>query len=293
MQAQTSIQARISPHLKDLSPKLKSAAEFVLAYPDEVATRTLRQVAKAANLTPPTFSRLARALDCETYDDLREICRSELKRRNRLLADKAQTLLQMSSPSSPKDKSGMFFVQSRSAMENIRALMEAIDTDKLQTAADALARARKVVLVGTTSGLAMVTYFSCMASMAFPNWHVAGAGGAMWATQLADLGSRDVVFVVSLSPHAARPIHAMRAAFDAGAKVIVITDNPDAPFLDCVTTCFLVETGSPQFFPSHVVPLLLIEGLMGMVVRRAGAKAAANIRVAEYAGRQLKEYWIE
>ena len=121
MQAQSSIQSKVLPRMKELSPKLRSAAEFVLAHPDEVATRTLRQVAKAADLTPPTFSRLARALDCDTYDDLRELCRSELKRRNRVLTDKAQTLLQISSHSNPKDRSGMFFVQARSAMENIRS----------------------------------------------------------------------------------------------------------------------------------------------------------------------------
>lgn len=36
-------------------PKLRIAAEFVVAHPDEVTTRALRHVANAANLTPPTL----------------------------------------------------------------------------------------------------------------------------------------------------------------------------------------------------------------------------------------------
>ncbi len=293
MQTSTSIQNQVLPRLKDLSPKLRSAAEFVLAHPDEIATRTLRQVAKAAGLTPPTFSRLARALDCDTYDDLREICRHELKRRNQMLADKAQTLLDMSSKKSPADRSGVFFLQARSALDNIHGLMESVDLMKLEETAEALAHARKVLLLGTTSSLALINYFSCMAEMAFDNWQVAGANGAMWATQLSKLKSSDVVFVVSLAPHGNLPINSMQVARDAGAKIIAVTDNREAPFMEMVHTCFIVEAQSPQFFPSHVVPLLLIEGLMGMVVRRAGQQAASSIRATEQTAYQLKEYWMD
>ena len=278
--------------LDGLSPKLRIAAEFVMAHPDEVATRTLRQVAKAANLTPPTLSRLARALDCETYEDLREICRGELKRRNRVLADKAQALLQLSSEDGPADKSGVFYVQARSAMENVQELMESVELDKLRAAADALARARRVVLFGTSSGLALVNYFRCMAGMAFDNWRVAGADGAFWATEMARLGPEDVVFVVSSRPYGAHPVRAAEVARDAGAAVIAVTDNLQSPYAGIASNCFIVETESPQFFPSHVAPLVLIEGLMGMVVRRAGKQAVDRIRSTELAVHELQEYWV-
>ncbi len=278
--------------LDDLSPKLKSAAEFVMAHPDEIATRTLRQVAKTANLTPPTLSRLARALDCETYEDLREICRGELKRRNRLLADKAQALLQLSSEDGPADKSGVFLVQAHATMENIQELMETVEPDKLRAAADILARARKVVLLGTASGLALASYFRCMASLAFDNWRVAGADGALWATEIAKLGPEDAVFVVSMPPYADQPVRAAQIAHNAGTQVIAVTDSPRSPYAGIASHCFIVETESPQFFPSHVAPLVLIEGLMGMVVRRGGKQAAERIRSAESTGHELQEYWV-
>ena len=292
LQTSTSIQDRVLPRLAGLSPKLKIAAEFVVANPDEVATRTLRQVAKAANLSPPTLSRLARALDCETYEELREICRGELNRRHRVLADKAQALLQLSSGDGPADKSGVFMVQARSALVNIQELTESVELDKLRDAAVALARARKVVLFGSTSGLAMVSYFRCMASMAFDNWRVAGADGALWATEMAKLGPGDVVFVVSLQPYGSRPVRAAEIARDAGAAVIAITDSLQSPYLGIASSCFIVKTESPQFFPSHVAPLVLIEGLMGMVVRRAGKQAAGRIRSTESTAHEMGEYWI-
>ena len=263
-----------------------------MANPDEVATRTLRQIAKAANLTPPTLSRLARALDCETYEDLREICRVEMKRRHRVLADKAQALLQLSSEGAPAGKSGVFLVQARSALDNIQEMMESVELDKMRKAADALARARKVVLFGTSSGLAMVDYFRCMASMAFDNWRVAGADGALWASEMSKLGPDDVVFVVSIRPYGGRPVRAAKIARDAGATVIAITDSLQSPYGGIASNCFIVKTESPQFFPSHAAPLVLIEGLMGMVVRRAGKQAAGRIRSTESTAHEMREYWV-
>ena len=121
-----------------------------------------------------------------------------MERRNRVLADKAHALLQLSSENGRADKSGVFLVQARSAMEKVQELMESVELDKLRAAADALAR--KVVLFGTASGLALVSYFRCMAAMAFDNWRVAGADGGLWATKMARLGSGDVAFVVSTRP---------------------------------------------------------------------------------------------
>ena len=280
------------PRLAGLSPKLRMAAEFVVENPDEVATRSLRQIAKAANLTPPTLSRLARALDCETYEDLREICRGEMKRRHRVLADKAQALLQLSSEGAPGGKSGVFLVQAHSALDNIQDLMESVELDKLRATADTLVRARKVVLFGTSSGLAMVSYFRCMAAMAFDHWRVAGTDGALWASEMAKLGPEDVVLVVSLRPYGSCPVDAAKIARDAGATVIAITDNLRSPYAGIATRCFIVKTDSPQFYPSHVALLVLIEGLMGMVVRRAGKQAAARIRSTESTAYEMGEYWV-
>lgn len=291
LEISNSIEDRVAARLDGLSPRLRSAAAFVAAHPEEVATRTLRQVARAANLTPPTLSRLARALGCGNYEELREICRRELKRRNRSLADKAQALLELTTVGGAPERSGVFIAQAKAAVANIQDLMETVDLEKLRQAAAALAGARKVVLVGASSGLAVVSYFARMGQMAFDNWQVAGADGAMWASTVARLGPGDAVVVVSLDPYASVSVRAAELARAAGADVVAITDSLQSPLARVATTCFIVGTDSPQFFPSHVAPLVLVEALMGMVVRRGGDRVAERIKSAEAAGHRLAEYW--
>ncbi len=293
MEATASIRDQIMSRVGTLSPKLRSAAEFVASHPGEIATRSLRQVAKSADLNPPTLSRLARALDFKTYEDLRETCRAELKRQqhNRGFADKAELLLQFDADKNVSGDSGIVISQAKSAVTNIQKLMETVDLDRLREAANAIVGAGHVVLVGGPSTLAMVNYFARMAQMAFENWIVAGSDAVWWSHEIARLGAGDAVVVVSLNPYSNLCIKAAQLSCDAGADVIAITDGFGSPLAGIANHCFMVETDSPQFFPSHVATLVLIEGLMGMIVRRGGNQSAERIRSVEAVSGEFGEYW--
>ena len=52
----------------NLSPQLRKAAAYMLENPSDVATLSMRKVAAAAAVPPPTLPRLAQALGFETYD---------------------------------------------------------------------------------------------------------------------------------------------------------------------------------------------------------------------------------
>src|SRR5262245_21345674 len=90
--ATPSLQDRIAAHFEGLSPHLKVAARYVAEHPHEVAMRSLRQIASSVALPHPTFTRLARSVGCDTYEELREICRNEITRRTGTFAEKAQSL---------------------------------------------------------------------------------------------------------------------------------------------------------------------------------------------------------
>ena len=66
-----SLNERVLSRLSLLSPKLQRAALYVVEHPEEVATRSLRQVARANEMSAPTFSRLAHVLEFDSFDELR------------------------------------------------------------------------------------------------------------------------------------------------------------------------------------------------------------------------------
>ncbi len=79
----------LARHFVDLSPQLRLAARYVSDHPEDVAMQSLRQIARKSELSPPTYSRLARAIGFNNYENLRNNCRKELRQKQLSLADRA------------------------------------------------------------------------------------------------------------------------------------------------------------------------------------------------------------
>jgi DNA-binding MurR/RpiR family transcriptional regulator len=282
-----SFRDRIAARYAGLSPQLRRAADFVAANGQEVATRSLRQIAAAAGVPPPTLSRLARALGFASYEALRELARGELSRRRVSFAARARALQEGHGPGS------LVARQAGAAVANIEALVNEIDPARLDRAVRRLGRARRVWLAGDMSSGAFVDYLGYMARMALPGWTVIGPEGGALVPALADCGPEDVVLALSIQPAARRTVEAARLARERGAQVIAITDGPGNPVAGLADLGFTVATESPHFFTSYAAALVLIETLVTMVVREAGAAAGARIADIEAAHHKLGHYWSE
>jgi len=278
-------------HFADLSPMLQRAAQYVLDHPDDVAMRSLRQIAGNSGLTPPTYSRLARAVGFERYEDLRNHCRASLQRSHLSLSERA-ALLQSDNDDNAKEHTKPFAVrQLQSALFAVQRLSEEIDLEQLDHAANRLAQARRVLLVGSMSGRAMISYLEHMATMTVPNWHIVEERTSSGPALLAEAGDEDVILAVAISPYAQRTIQIVQMAAEAGASPIVITDNLRSPLLKSAKISFLVPTQSPQFFPSHVAIVTVLETIMGLVVNRLGEKAQSKIQAVERTNHAIGDYW--
>lgn len=278
----------VAPRLASLSPKLREAALYVVEHPDEVAAKSLRQVARAADMSAPTFSRLADELNFASYDDLREACLSHLKAQERGFAAKAKALREDAAAGAA---GGSFIVhQARSTIANINLLLNSVDPEQIERAARRLATARRVILVGAMSSRPFVDYLAYVASMGFDTWRVLGGEPGADAAVLTDAGKEDAALVLSKAPYAAGSIRKAGYLKDAGVHVIGVTDKLTSPLCRHADTVFLVPTETPQFFTSHAATLVLLEALIGVVVGIGGADVAERIARIETNCREMGEY---
>ncbi|MEO3414542.1 MurR/RpiR family transcriptional regulator [Roseovarius sp. CAU 1744] len=278
----------VAPKLASLSPKLQQAALYVVEHPEEVATRSLRQVARATDMSAPTFSRLAEELSFASYEELREACLSQLRQQEQSFAAKARALQDQAAR---QDEGGAFIVhQAQSTISNINRLMNSVDPEQIETAANRLACARKVILVGMMSSRPFVDYLAYMASMGFDSWRVLGGEAGADAALLSDIGEDDVALVISKAPYATQAIRAASYLKGAGAHVIGVTDRIDSPLSGHCNTVFLVSTDTPQFFTSHAATLVLLETLIGLAVKASGPQVGQRIARIEASCHEMGEY---
>ncbi len=283
-----SIEDVIARNYSDLSAKLREAADYVAQHPIDVATRSLRAVSTSSGVSPATYSRLARALEFESYEDLRELCRKNVGRRARTFSEKAGMLRS-------SDQSGTSILERQMAacISNIAQLRELETSAKLEQAVEALEGARNVILFGAFGSTGIVEYMSYLANYFTTNWTLAGRMGASLGSALASIGKGDTLLVVTKTPYAKRAILAAEIARTHGATTIVLTDDHSCPALKHADINFIIPSDSPQFFSSYAATLVLMETLIAMLVARSSEDTSERIREVELRNKGLGEFWSD
>lgn len=281
------IQATIAASYAELSDSLRSAADFVVENRLDVATRSLRSVAASSGVSPASFSRLARALGYENYEELREEARRDIDPQSENYSTKARKIrMEATQPGAQPFLSR----QVDACLSNIGALIDDTDLAALNAAADRLATARKVVLIGALGSAGIADYFAYLVNWFADGWSVVGRNGVTLASALARLTKDDAVVVISKAPYASRSVRATKLASERGASVIVLTDSHAFPGLRYANDIFIQRSESPQFFESYAATVVLVEALAGMLVARAGPDAEARIQEIADENRLLEEF---
>lgn len=274
----------------DLSPQLRKAASHLLEYPGEVATLSMRKVAAAAAVPPPTLPRLAKSLGFDTYEGLREVYRRQFQDQALGYTEQAGRLQE---GRNDKDPQNLWSAFCQSSLENVSALFSALDGEEIAQIADRLLTARRVYVVGMQASAAFASYFHYVGHMAKANWVLARNRNGVMADGVVDMGPEDVMVALSIRPCARDAVRMAQMAQDRGALVIGITDSRTTSLAARSDICLTVQTQTPQFFESYLATTALFEALLGFVVARSGQEAVENIDRVERTRRELGEYWDE
>ncbi len=281
----------VAARLPDLSPQLQRAADYLLEHPDEFAMHSLRGVAQGIGVPPPTLTRLAKALDCRDYEDLRNRCRDEIRNRNISLADKIAAL--QSDEGGADDAKQAFAVRhAKATVANIESTLADLDLEALRRASEKIATSGKVFVCGALSGAILADYLLYIANMSFADWYRIGTADMNEAAQLAKVDAASCVISFGQTPTATRTVELTRLCKAQKAYVLVMTDRASNPLVPFADEAIFAATQSPQFFPTHMSFILLIEILAGMLARRGGEKAIDRAKAIAATKLALGEHFI-
>ena len=278
-----SVKAAIADQYAQLSGALQAAADYVAENRFDVATRSLRSIASDCGLSPTSFSRMARAIGYQDYEQLRDRAREELADQSSHFSNKAQQL-------HSDTKQPLLPRQVKACVHNIEALVSNNLNSELESAVETLCRAKRVVIVGALGSAAFADYFAYLTSWFDGRWTVAGRNGTTLASTLMRLSHNDAVIVISKAPYAKRAIVATEIAAESGASIIAITDSHAFPGLKHAAHPFIQQSESPQFFSSYAATLVLIETMVGMLVAKSGPHAIDEIEAVVQQNNRLDEF---
>ena len=287
---QNSVLDRLTAEWDALTPEAQKAARYVLENPADVGVSTVREIAEAAQVKPNTFVRMARQVGFDGYDDFREPFRDAIKRGQVSFPDRARWLQDIKKSG---DLGGLYADMVVAAIKNIEDTFSGITAEALREAAEAIWSSRQVFVLGVGVNNANARNFTYLASTGMKQFHAIPRPGSTAVDDLAWANERDVVIAMTCRPYRTEVIDAVRLAREQNMTVIGISDSPASPIILTAHHRFVISTETPQFFPSSLSTVALLETLLSFVIAVASDEIVDRVEKFHHRRHQLGIYQEE
>ncbi|MGP6089370.1 MurR/RpiR family transcriptional regulator [Antarctobacter jejuensis] len=290
----TNVSSNILDRLRDeweaLTPEAQKAARYVLENPQDVGVSTVREIAEAAKVKPNTIVRMARQVGFEGYEDFRAPFREAIRQGTATFPDRARWLQDIRKSG---DLGGLYADMAEAAIRNLEETFAGIDAEDLKAAAEAIWTSRQVYTLGVGVNNANARNFTYLASTGMSQFHAIPRPGSTAIDDLAWANEQDVLIAMTCRPYRTEVIKALDIAREQGLTIIGLSDSPASPVIRAANFGFVVSADTPQFFPSSVSTIALLETLLSFVIAVASDEIVERVEKFHERRHQLGIYMEE
>ena len=265
---------RLTEEWDALTPEAQKAARYVLENPNDVGVSTVREIAEAANVKPNTFVRMARQVGFEGYEDFRAPFREAIRKGAVSFPDRARWLQDIRKSG---DLGGLYADMAGAAIRNIEETFAATSAEAMKSAAETIWASRQVFTLGVGVNNANARNFTYLASTGMTQFHAIPRPGSTAVDDLAWADGRDVLIAMSMRPYRSEVVAAINVAREQGVTIIGLSDSPASPVIRAADHGFVVAVDTPQFFPSSVPTIALLETLLSFVIAVASEEIVERV----------------
>ena len=281
---------RLADELSGLTPEARKAATYVLENPRDVGVSTVREIAEAANVKPNTIVRMARQVGFEGYDDFRVPFRVAIRRGQADFPDRARWLQDIRKSG---NMGGLYADMVQDALRNVEETFANISSEQLKSAAEDIWDSRNVFVLGVGVNNSNARNFVYLASTGMVQLHAIPRPGSNPIDDLAWADKRDVLIAMTCKPYRNEVVEAVQVAREQGLTVLGLSDSPASPILRNADHGFVISADTPQFFPSSVSTIALLETLLSFVIAVASDEIVARVETFHKRRHQLGLYHAE
>lgn len=281
---------RLAGELSELTPEARKAATYVLENPRDVGVSTVREIAEAANVKPNTVVRMARQVGFEGYEDFRAPFRDAIRHGAADFPDRARWLQDIRKSG---DLGGLYADMVQTSLRNIEDTFAGITADDLQAAAEVIWTSDNVFTLGVGVNNSSARNFTYLASTGMVRFHAIPRAGSNAVDDLAWADGKDVLIAITCKPYRAEVVEAVARARAQGMRIIAISDSPASPIIRSAHHGFVIACETPQFFPTSVTTIALLEMLLSFVISVASDEIVERVETFHQRRHQLGLYHAE
>ena len=135
--------------------------------------------------------------------------------------------------------------------------------------------------------------FTYLASTGMTEFHAIPRPGSTPVDDLAWANGDDVLIAITCKPYRSEVVEAVNIAREQGMIIVALSDSPASPIIRAADHGFVVSVDTPQFFPSSVSIIALLETLLSFVVALASEEIVERVETFHQRRHQLGLYHAE
>ena len=279
MGLQTDLREKLISDYAKLSPQMQKAARYILDHPSDVALRSMRALARAANVPPSTVTRLMAAIGVETWQDFRDHYQSRLLDQPASYTQRARET-QRTENDINRDEHLLESI-GRTEIDNLSAAFSPDLVARMIDACKAIKDARQVFIVGRGAAYPAAFQFAYAYRLFCDNGVLVDGHSGTFGDELRGIGRRDLLIAVGAKPYIRDTVRAVEFAHSQHCPVIAVTDSDVSPIAIDALSKLVVRDTSQSFFQSFTAALSVMQAIVALLVARGGPKALQRIAAAE------------
>ena len=257
-----------------LSKRHEQVARFCLNHPEDVAINGIVRLAAQAGVPPATITRFAKDLGFAGFADLQRVFRERLLGPRPTYADQmtalaAQPLTEVSD-TDLDDPSRVFDVFVQAAVGSLLRIGQSLDRVALEAFVTALAQAEVIHIAAARGAFGIGAYAFYGLAKIGKRAHLIDNLGVMRAEQVAAMGPKDALIVLTFDDYTPETVAVAQAAHDAGRIVLAITDNELSPVVGLARHVLYVKEARLGHFRSQVPAMVVCQAVIVSLGRRVG-----------------------
>ena len=264
----------LTEKLRHLSPKRQEIIRPVLENPRSYVLLSVRALAGKLGTDPATMVRVVKGLGFATYKDFQR----HLHDLSVAYATSLDTL-----KAAKREGTGpatLVRAALHRDMQNLHALNNSLNAEKLCALAKRIFQASKILLLGGDAATSLVHHLEYhFTAIGLPVLSATTTGRISHLVRT--VGKRDLVIGISFRRGLRQTVEGLQAARRNGAFTLAITDTFVSPLARAADESFIASVETPSFGASYVAPMALIDAIVSTVANVKPRRIISLIRQAD------------
>lgn len=260
--------ALIQADYDGLSRSFQTVGRYLTQNPNDVAVRSINDIAARCNVHASSLVRFAQHLGYTGFKELKDIFHRRLATAAPGFEARVGALredLRLHERGSPKGFLGDLVARDIATLQDLFNDIE--DTD-LSRAVDLLERARTIYVVGQLRSAPVAMFVRYVLTMLRRRVVLLDANGGLAIEMARVMRPEDVLFAISFRFYAKEVLSIAEGAHAAGVPVIAISDSGLSPLAKCAAVLFSIPESEYAFSRSLAAPMCLAQALVVALASR-------------------------